>query len=91
MADDPLESAAITFYPNPANNQLNVQLPLNRIHQVAILEISNLEGRPVLRRQVKDVESDVLLNVSNLREGMYQLTIRSGTYLESQKIFISHH
>jgi len=84
------ELVHITFYPNPADNQLSVQLPENQTKHMVIIQLSNLEGRPVLIRQIKDPIGDVLLNVSNLKEGLYQLTVRSGAYLDSQKIFISH-
>lgn len=84
------ETIHISFYPNPADQQLSVQIPADRTQHQVTVQLSNLEGRPVLIRQVKDPREDILLDVGNLKEGLYQLTVRSGTYLDSKKVFISH-
>ncbi len=82
--------AQTVFYPNPSDQILTLQLPLDQLKETTQIQISNLEGKPVYRIKLKDPSEFVQIPVNSLQEGMYQLTIRSGYYLENKKIFVSH-
>lgn len=60
---------AVTIYPNPVKNDLNISHPWKQVDKV---EIINPEGR-VLSSETDFIRSS--LNVSNLSEGMYFLRI----------------
>ncbi len=70
---------ALFVYPNPVKNVLNVKNAKN-----ADITIMNLDGRVV--KSVKNVSS---VNVSDLADGMYTITIKEGNTVSKQKVLIS--
>ncbi len=75
----PVEAEGLFVYPNPVRNVLNVKNGKN-----ADITIMNLDGRVV--KSVKNVSS---VNVSDLADGMYTITIKEGNTVSKQKILIS--
>jgi hypothetical protein len=75
----PVMDEGLFVYPNPVKNVLNVKNARN-----ADITIMNLDGRVV--KNVKNVTS---VNVSDLADGMYTITIKEGNTVSKQKILIS--
>ncbi|WP_426491165.1 alpha/beta hydrolase-fold protein [Hymenobacter sp. 102] len=70
---------AFSAYPNPAKNQLTVQLPADV--REARAEVLDMAGRSVLREKVK---AGAMLNISGLAKGTYQLLLTAGARRGSQ-------
>jgi hypothetical protein len=78
-ASKPVAATESLFvYPNPANSVLHVNNAKN-----ADITIMNLDGRVV--RSKKNVHS---INVSDLPNGLYAVTIKEGNRISTQKILI---
>ena len=75
----PVTEDGLFVYPNPVKNVLNIKNAKN-----ADITIMNLDGRVV--KSVKNVSS---VNVSDLADGMYTITIKEGNTVSKQKILIS--
>lgn len=69
------EAIAFSFYPNPANEIICIHSPWNEY----MVEIDDLMGTKVLTR---NLENEEILDISNLRYGMYfiQISSETGTY-----------
>lgn len=75
--------ANLVVYPNPANNEINVNFP----HEIAEMNLVNISGR-VVASQVSNLSQ---LNVSNLPSGVYFLNvIDTEGRVATQKINIQH-
>ncbi|MDU0371534.1 alpha/beta hydrolase-fold protein [Hymenobacter sp. ZK17L-C2] len=73
------QALAFSAYPNPAKNQLTVQLPADV--REAKAEVLDMAGRSVLREKVK---AGAVLNVSGLAKGTYLLQLTAGSRRGSQ-------
>ncbi|RZJ71719.1 choice-of-anchor tandem repeat GloVer-containing protein [Flavobacterium sp.] len=63
---------AITLYPNPAKNTLNIGLPENKNFTVKNVIVSNMLGQQVL-----NVSSQTSIGVGSLSEGIYIVLIQT--------------
>jgi hypothetical protein len=75
----PVETENLFVYPNPVKSVLNVKNAKN-----ADITIMNLDGRIV--KSVKNVTS---VNVADLADGMYTVTIRDGRRVSQQKVLVA--
>jgi hypothetical protein len=75
----PVAENALFAYPNPVKNVLSIKNAKS-----ADVTIMNLDGRVV--KSVRNVTS---VNVSDLADGMYTITIKEGNTVAKQKILIS--
>lgn len=74
-------------YPNPAQNELNVNISFNQPQGIATLTITDLHGREVLTNSLNFENGSTLasLDVSMLGNGMYILTVQHNEELFSMK------
>jgi hypothetical protein len=75
----PVEANSLFVYPNPVKSVLHVKNDKN-----ADITIINLDGRVV--KSVKNVSS---VNVSDLADGMYTVTIKDGNSISRQKVLVA--
>jgi hypothetical protein len=75
----PVAENALFAYPNPVKSVLSIKNAKN-----ADVTIMNLDGRVV--KSVKNVTS---VNVSDLADGMYTITIKEGNSVSQQKVLIA--
>lgn len=75
--ETPKKESNIKIFPNPASNNINLEIPLFGSERVKV-EIINSLGLTVLA--LNDVENDNTINidVSNLKEGVYMIKCSSG-------------
>jgi hypothetical protein len=78
------EPIALEVYPNPAAETIKVSLPTPGFENV---EIRDLQGRSVYRRDLARKETSVDLRV-DLSPGTYSLIVYKGGNILSRKIFI---
>lgn len=72
------EDIAVSVYPNPAVNNVFVDLALDNVSDNVNLQVVDVQGRVVLTQNFANVKSDKLqLNVASLNTGVYVINIRT--------------
>ena len=77
---------SISVYPNPANTTLHIQM--SGVHETASFEILDMKGNRVYRQL--GINSDETIDVSNLANGHYLLSVVEGVHRYTKVITISH-
>jgi hypothetical protein len=78
-----LNSIPITFYPNPASNQVTFSLNTNEQCNITIID----ETGRIIQTQ-KSVNGNNTINVSALREGIYFVNIKGNEFNKTQKLIV---
>jgi len=73
-------------YPNPADKKLNIALP--QVPKDASYVLFDLQGKSILEGKL--VNSNEIIDVSNLTSGYYYIRVINGTRTETQKVLITH-
>ena len=76
------QNAAWKIYPNPMNNELNIQY--SGVNNNLIIELFDATGRKVLEQ--KNFSASTILNVQSLSAGTYFLKLNDGTTTLHSKI-----
>lgn len=85
---DNLFDRNISVYPNPANNELNIQFS-EELEGAFILSIYNIEGKLIESRQVLTKENRLeRFNLSNYKKGVYHLRMEGQDHAMTKKIVI---
>ncbi len=79
----------IVIYPNPANELLNIKIPVESMDEYYGVEIYDVIGNLVYKQKPELVQDQISLNVSNFAEGIYMIKIIQGNNLFQRKIIIS--
>ncbi|MBC8047540.1 MAG: T9SS type A sorting domain-containing protein, partial [Fimbriimonadaceae bacterium] len=82
---------SLAIYPNPAQNELNIQMFAGQ-NADATIQITDITGRVVAEKNsvvVHSGENSIKLDVSDLSNGMYMLNIFSETDKQSMKVIIN--
>lgn len=69
---------ALLAFPNPASNKLNLEFPFTKGN--TIINIINTIGQTVLSNSTTDSNGLVTLNIENLSEGLYFVTVKNGEH-----------
>ncbi len=77
----------IDYYPNPANNVINIKL-LNDTKRLRNIQIYNLQGALVLNQDVSS--NEIRQSVKNLDNGLYFIRLQIDETLLSLKLIINH-
>jgi len=89
--DDVIEVATISTYPNPASDILNVRFSVKESNDNISVDLINLLGSKVKSDELGLVSNDNIqhqMNVSDMPEGLYIMTINAGESTVSRKIQI---
>ena len=91
VEDVAYNSDNIAVYPNPANDQLNVQLIFAESNAVNI-ELLDLSGKMVASPNKNQAISpnQFTLDVTDLSNGIYILKVTNGTKVSTSKVTITH-
>lgn len=76
----------ITVFPNPAENTLHLLCAENLFPHASLLQITTVEGSPVMMQKLTGKESNV--DISGLLPGIYCITVLSGNALQGRKLFV---
>ncbi len=76
-------------YPVPADGQLNI--PVNTLHGDATLEVFDAMGRSVMQQGIARSSTQVILNTSDLSNGVYSYRLRTATSAGSARSFVVSH
>jgi hypothetical protein len=88
--EDVIELASISTYPNPVSDYLNISFSVKESNNIS-LELINLLGSKVKSDELGFINSNYTqhqMNVSDMPEGLYILTINAGESVVSRKIQI---
>ncbi len=80
------DSSQFALYPNPVNDILNLSIPQMDLSQYSII-VSDMIGRQVMRPEITISNS---LDVSNISNGIYNLTIFNGNKIVANKKFVKN-
>jgi hypothetical protein len=83
---DPWSDQSIDLYPNPADEELEIDLP--GVEDDFVLEVFDVSGKRVLEHQLKSGKDTI--NTSTIPEGMYVVRIRSAARTVTKGIVIMH-
>ena len=82
--------ASIETFPNPAEDNIVIQLPLEDLGFKTTITLLDLHGRVVSQHQYQEVPKNPLLNleVANLNPGIYKLVVRSIGFSDYKTIMV---
>jgi hypothetical protein len=72
-----LQNSTLNIYPNPTKGMVKIQIP-KEYQKSSQLEISNQMGTIVILKKLKNSASNLDIDLSNMNEGVYQITLRAG-------------
>ncbi|MEA4841288.1 MAG: T9SS type A sorting domain-containing protein [Bacteroidales bacterium] len=86
VADQKADANSLTIYPNPAADELIINLPFEQKGAVSI-KIIDVTGREVYSKQTVSAERENI-NISNLSNGIYLVVAKQGDVKLIQKLLI---
>ena len=81
-----LDSSKITFFPNPADEKLQINFPNNSTGYVRLIDST---GKIIIENKLNN-QSTNTVDTSTLQEGVYLLELISNTGIQTEKIIINH-
>jgi hypothetical protein len=82
IAQNPVEYNGIEIFPNPAKNNITIEIP--QIVEEITLTISNINGKELTSQQIRD--STTQIDISNLASGIYFVKLITEKTVEVRKI-----
>jgi len=84
---DEFENIKFEIYPNPAQNKIQIQCSEFKTEK-GIIEILSIDGKVMLKKELKKGIQNLEINVSNLEAGMYfcKITIDKKSSTKKLKI-----
>ena len=78
-------------YPNPVRETMKVRIPDELSDYPAIIELSDMMGRVILSREEPNVNGgdEVQISVHTLRDGVYQLSVKSQSLYFHELVMIT--
>lgn len=84
------ESAYLKVYPNPSGNFFIVEYTLENNALHSFIELSDLQGRILDKRGLKDQQNQIIFSTEDLTAGIYILRLFTNGYLkESLKVTVT--
>jgi len=77
-----------TIYPNPANDQLLIQLPLTNYE--GEIDITDILGRKVIIKKFNQQTEKLKIDVRSIPEGVYLVQMRTDSSMQVSQIEIKH-
>jgi subtilisin-like proprotein convertase family protein len=77
--------ANVSVYPNPTKGTINISLP--EMADKTILTLHDIQGRAILTKETN--ASSEVINIENLQEGVYLLSIENGSNKTTKKVILN--
>ncbi len=84
---DLIKPEAILLFPNPADEQITIDLSVLEVTGEMDITLSDFQGKPI-RQTLHEAAPQVTLHTADLGAGMYIVTIRSENFLLSKKFMV---
>jgi len=86
-----LADSKLQLFPNPVDRELTVSLALENRNEEVIIDLLDINGRLVERRQLDHVQRDqVRFQTSNLANGTYLLRTRTAEGVRTERFVVQH-
>ncbi len=85
---DPKWAAEINVFPNPATNELNVDLGFS-VNEPVVLSLSNMQGQEMISDKMAAGTRQMQINTSGLASGVYFLSFRTSLGKVTKKVMIN--
>jgi hypothetical protein len=83
-----LKNGELKVYPNPASNQLSVELT-NEIQGTIVIEIYDINGKLVLNQLLNAKQKSQNIDISTVKKGIYNLRVKANDdIVKYQKLVI---
>ncbi|NJM16262.1 MAG: T9SS type A sorting domain-containing protein [Bacteroidales bacterium] len=82
------EEQGIFVYPNPANEELNLQVPNGLANEDVLIRILSLDGKLVFVKKVHALDSSTQLDIGLLMPGAYQLQLMHDNKFYTTKLMV---
>lgn len=79
---------SLNIYPNPSKGIINIDLGDNFNGETTTYSLFDAQGREVI--SIKSSNSRETINVENISNGIYILSVESGDFKSTEKIIINH-
>ena len=79
------ENQSFTLYPNPANNQITIEVIENGNH---IVELFDFSGKRLFQKNMNNKKE--VIDLSSFQNGIYLVSVRNETTVSNQKLIITH-
>ncbi len=85
-----VSESSVTTFPNPAESEFNIQLPIEKLGSLTMVTLADLQGRVVYHKKFDSVpsEANLTLDANLLTSGIYKLVVKSINFYDSKTIFI---
>jgi len=83
-----VETALLTPYPNPANNHINLSIPVNQEHLRA--GIYSLSGKWISSPEIKENQSNQEIDMREIPNGIYYIRIQNASWIGIAPVIIQH-
>jgi hypothetical protein len=85
-----IEQNSFSVYPNPANDYVNIHLSPSFQTQPLRISVCNALGKEILNNQSEITFGNILLNTKSFSNGVYFITLQSGTATCTKKIIVNN-
>jgi hypothetical protein len=82
-----IEDQSFTIYPNPASNEVFLNLPSNGFDGL-VLTLTNNLGQVLEKNEPSGKDALIVLDVSGYAPGIYFVTIKSGSEITTKKLVV---
>ena len=85
---DNVELKDITFYPNPTNNFIKININENPADE-GFVQVISMEGKILIKRAFSKTDNSLLLDLSNINKGLYVLNFKYGKRVLNYKLVVN--
>ncbi len=79
------EENIFEIFPNPSMGKLTIH---SSEHEIASISIFSIQGRKVFSKENQEISSSTILNLHELRDGIYFVHIQTKDFTKLQKLYI---
>jgi hypothetical protein len=86
------EDAGFGMFPNPAAQQLTLEIPVEEDDSNVQVAIFDVAGKAAVQQQrtISKGDNRMTLDVSNLANGIYFVQVRNGEHMHTRKLTVQH-
>lgn len=89
--DLPVLAGKVSIYPNPAVNELNIDVQLDKLSSLVQYEVIDITGKVLHSFEKNNIKSDIhKININNFSNGTYFVKIKSEGGVQTEKFTVSH-
>ena len=85
-----MHKSPISFTPNPATNEININYSLSYPDEV-VISITNMAGQQIaLQRTTKSDKGTITIDTAPIANGLYTCTFSGGSIIKTERIIVAH-